>query len=257
MPSFDDLLHTRVSCEGNLWVVTIDRQHVQNALDIATNHELDRVFDAFVADSEATVAILTGAGASFCSGHDYAAMKDAGEAAMPRGGFGGLTRRVDNPKPIIAAVNGDALDEGFELALACDLIVANEDARFALQQAMWGRAPTEGGVQRLVRQMPLKKAMAALLTGAPISAAEGVLLGFVNDMTAFDQVVPVARQWARNMLRLSRQSLFAIKQAALQGTSHAPLAAALGTDAPELKTLLDSQEYAESVARILEQRGSG
>jgi len=254
MQTFGDLLHTKVSCEGQLWVITIDRPNAQNALDLAAHHELDRVFDAFVADAEASVAILTGAGSTFCNGHDYAALQNGGDTSLPRNGFAGLTRRFENPKPIIAAVNGDALDEGFELALACDLVVANEDARFAMQQALWGRAPTEGGVQRLVRQVPLKKAMAALLTGTPISASEGVLLGFVNDITAFDQVMVIARQWAQNVLRLSRQSVRAIKYAATHGQADTPLAAALGMENPELDALLASPEYAGSVARIVAER---
>jgi crotonobetainyl-CoA hydratase len=177
-------------------------------------------------------------------------------APLPASGFGGLTRRFDLPKPIVAAVNGDALDEGFELVLACDLVVANEDARFAMQQGLWGRAPVEGGVQRLVRQIPLKKAMAALLTGAPLSAAEGVLLGFVNDITGFDQVVPLARQWADRIQKLSPRSVRAIKQSAMLGLEKGSLAEACGAEYPELKALLDSKEYEDGVDRMLRARNA-
>lgn len=250
MSNLDALTSVKVQRENQLWVVTIERSSVQNALGASANQELSAVFDAFVADREATVAILTGSGAAFCSGHDYAGLDGNGALSLPPSGFGGLTRRWDNPKIVIAGVNGDALDEGFELALSCDLIIANEDARFALQQAFWGRAPVEGGVHRLVRQIPLKKAMAALLTGTPINASEGVLLGFVNDITGYDQVVPVAREWADRVKRLSPQSVRAIKQSAMHGLSHASIPAAMEARYSELDHLLQSREFAESVSRL-------
>lgn len=243
-----------VTRERGLWTVTMNREDAHNALNAAANRALADIFDAFNADPEATVAILTGNGAAFCSGHDYSELS-GGTAALPESGFGGLTRRPYNPKPVIAAVNGDALDEGFELALACDIIVANEDSRFALQQGFWGRAPLEGGVQRLVRQVPLKRALAAALTGAPITATEGVLLGFVNDITGFDQVLPLARDWAGRIQRVERQSAFAIQELAMQSIGE-PLALAQSAQYSEVERLIASPEYAESAARVVEGRAA-
>lgn len=246
----EKLASVKVSREPGVWVVTIDRPFVGNALDAAANRELAQVFDAFVADDEARVAILTGAGTIFCSGHDYAALDGRLVPDLPETGFGGLTRRPYMPKVVIGAVNGDALDEGFELALACDLVVANESARLSFQQALWGRAPTEGGVHRLVRQIPIKKAMGALLTATPITASEAVLLGLVNEMTRLDQVVPVAREWAARVQRLSPPSVKAIKQSAARGLRFPSAQEAMETTYPEVEGLLASQEYASSAAMI-------
>jgi enoyl-CoA hydratase/carnithine racemase len=248
MANLNELTRTNLSREGALWVVTIDCPQAQNALGPTANDELERIFDTFAADASARVAILTGTGPAFCSGRDY---DEERGGVLPASGFGGLTRRFDLPKPIIAAVNGDALDEGFELVLACDLVIANEDARFAMQQGLWGRAPVEGGVHRLVRQVPLKKAMAALLTGTPLSAAEGVLLGFVNDITGFDQVPALARQWAERILRLSPQSVLAIKESAMLGLDKASSSEACAAAYPELGKLLQSKDYDGGIDRML------
>lgn len=250
MIGLDSLVFTSLLREGAVWTVSIARPEQANVLNHRANVELEAVFDAFVSDGEASVAILTGSGSVFCAGHDYAAARTRGRLEVSASGFGGLTRRRGNSKPIIAAVNGDALDEGFELALACDIIVANEDARFAMQQLLWARAPTEGGVHRLMRQIPPRKAMAALLTGAPITAAEGVLLGFVNDITSRDQVLSLAAEWALRLCKASRQSLFAIKEMAAMGEQAPSLAAAMEGSYPELQRLHATAEHAASIERL-------
>lgn len=240
---------TSVVREGGVWTVTMNRADVRNALNAAAHRELASTFAAFDSADDASVAILTGAGSIFCVGHDDDALRGLADEPLPEGGFGGLTRRPYNRKPIIAAVNGDAFDEGFELALACDVVVANEDARFALRQGLSGRAPLEGGIHRLMRQIPQKRALAAALTGATISASEGVLLGFVNDITGFDQVLPLARDWAARIRRLPHQAVLAIQQLAMQGAAEPSVAAALRAEYSEAGKLLGSAEYARSTAR--------
>jgi enoyl-CoA hydratase/carnithine racemase len=112
-----------------------------------------------------------------------------GKRGWDKGGFAGLTSRFDCDKPIIAAVNGVAMGGGFEIALACDLIIASENATFALPEPRVGLAALAGGVHRLPRQIGLKRAMGMILTARHVSAKEGLELGFVNE------VVPPAKRW--------------------------------------------------------------
>ena len=181
MPEF-----CKVEREERLWTITIDRPKVMNSLHPAANAELATVFDEFAADPAAWVAIITGEGdRAFSAGNDlkHTASGDGGLGIGPMG-FGGLTGRYDLVKPVIAAVNGVAMGGGFEIALACDLIVASEHALFALPEPRVGLAALAGGMQRLPRQIGLKRAMGMLLTGRRVSAAEGQELGFVG----FDSV---------------------------------------------------------------------
>jgi len=183
----------RVQREGHLLVVTLDRPQVRNALHRAASDELDRVWTQYETDPELRVAILTGAGdKAFSAGYDMrepsaTAADQQGLAFLahrhPRG-LGALTLRYDMPKPLIAAVNGFALGGGFELALACDIIVAAEHAEFGLPEPRVGRMALEGGIHRLARSMPLKAAMGLLLTGRRISAPDAYRTGLVNEVVA-------------------------------------------------------------------------
>ena len=169
--------------EGHLLIVTLDRPDVLNALHPPANRELAKAFDDFAADPELWVAILTGAGRGFCAGNDLKHQASGGDmSGQPATGFAGLTGRTDLPKPVIAAVNGVAMGGGFEIALACDLIIASEDATFALPEPRVGLAALAGGIHRLPRQIGLKNAMGMLLTGRRVSAEEGQRLGFVNEV---------------------------------------------------------------------------
>src|SRR5262245_56088831 len=184
--------YTKTEREGRLFLVTINRPEVLNALHPMANAELSDAFDEFAADPELWVALITGAGdKAFSAGNDlkYHAGLRAKTGDRPRSpakGFGGLTNRHDLDKPVIAAVNGVAMGGGFEIALACDIIIASEHARFALPEPRVGLAAGAGGMQRLARQIPLKQAMGMMLTGRHVSAQEGFQLGLVNE------VVPLA-----------------------------------------------------------------
>ena len=133
---------------------------------------------------------------------------------MPASGFGGLTSRWDLDKPVIAAVNGVAMGGGFEIALACDIIIASENARMALPEPKVGLAALAAGVHRLPRQIGLKRAMGMMLTGRHVQAQEGYELGFVTAVAQEGEALSEARRWAEMILECSPMSIRATKQAA-------------------------------------------
>jgi enoyl-CoA hydratase/carnithine racemase len=144
----------------HITLVTIERPERMNALHPPGNAELGEMFDDFAADPDAWVAIITGRGErAFSAGNDLRYQAEGGERVpMPRG-FGGLTSRFDLSKPVIAAVNGVAMGGGFEIALACDIIIASDNALFALPEPRVGLAALAGGLHRLPRQIGTKQAL--------------------------------------------------------------------------------------------------
>lgn len=161
--------------------VTINRPEVRNALNPAANQELENIFNAYEKDKDLWVAILTGAGEeAFCAGNDLKAMASREPFWVPQTGFAGLTARTGRCKPVIAAINGAALGGGLEIALACDIVVAADHAVLGLPEVRMGLFAGAGGIQRISRQIGLKKAMEMLLTGVPVTAADALDLGLVN-----------------------------------------------------------------------------
>jgi len=147
-----DLKFSVVTRKGAITIVTLSRPEVYNALHTDAHFELNKVFDDFSADPGQWVAIVTGAGdKAFCAGNDLKWQAAGGKRGWDTGGFAGLTSRFDCDKPIIAAVNGVAMGGGFEIALACDLIIASENAMFALPEPRVGLAALAGGLHRLPR----------------------------------------------------------------------------------------------------------
>ena len=251
------LTFCRVEHEGPLMVVTLNRPEVLNALHAPAHAELAAVFDDFAADPAQGVAIVTGAGErSFCVGNDLKHLAGGGSNERPASGFGGLTFRFDLDKPIIAAVNGLALGGGFEIALACDLIVASSSAEFALPEPRVGLAALAGGVQRLVRQIGSKQALGMLLTGRRVSADEGRVLGFVNEVTAPGDTLSAARRWAERILECSPHSIRATKQAAARGLDEPSLPAAMRAqfDYPAVKALFASGDAIEGPLAFAQKR---
>jgi crotonobetainyl-CoA hydratase len=191
-------MSVHVARHGALYQVTLDRPKA-NAIDAATSRALYVAFRAFQDDPEARVAILTGAGDRFFSaGWDLkaAAEGEGGDADHGPGGFAGVTEFFDLDKPVIAAVNGLALGGGFELALACDLIVAAEGAEFALPESGLGLVANAGGVQRLPRRIAPALAMELLLTGRRVGAEEALRLGLVNRLAPLGSLMSAAREYA-------------------------------------------------------------
>lgn len=221
--------HILTSADGGIFTITLNRPEKLNAITPAMHMALEKAFDRFSADDALHVCIVTGAGPrAFCAGSDLGAF-DA-NSPYPRAGYAGLAERFDLVKPVIAAVNGLALGGGFELALACDLIVAADSAVFGLPEPKVGLIAIGGGIHRLVRQTGLKRAMDILLTGRNVSAGEGQELGFVN------RVVPQG------------DALAAALELAAQIIANAPLAVRLtkalahwGLDQPSLADALEGQ----------------
>ncbi len=251
-----DFEYCKTERDGRILTVTINRPEVMNALHPMANQELAGVFDAFVADPDQWVAIITGAGErAFCAGNDlkFQASGGRGRTAMPETGFAGLTARFDNPKPVIAAVNGVAMGGGFEIALACDLIIASEQAVFALPEPRVGLAALAGGIHRLPRQIGLKNAMGMLLTGRRVGAQEGRELGFVNEVVPHDQLMKSARAWAEQILECAPLSVRASKQAALAGLETGLQQAVVG-QYEQLRRMLKSEDFIEGPRAFAEKR---
>jgi enoyl-CoA hydratase/carnithine racemase len=244
--------------EGRLLVVTIDRPEVMNALHPPANRALAAAFDRFAADPALWVAIITGSGErAFCAGNDLKYQAGGGDmSGQPRSGFGGLTSRFDLDKPVIAAVNGVAMGGGFEIALACDLLIAADNATFALPEPRVGLTAFAGGMHRLPREIGLKQAMGMMLTGRRVGGEEGKALGFVNDVAPQGDALARAKAWAAQILECGPLSVRATKQAALRGLAEPSLEAALRNQHsyPGLRTLFASKDYVEGPLAFAQKR---
>lgn len=218
----------KVERDGKLTTITINRPDVMNSLHPPANFELAKVMDEFAADPDQWVAIITGAGdKAFSAGNDLKYQAAGNPITVPPTGFAGLTSRFDLTKPVIAAVNGLAMGGGFEIALACDIIVAAETAIFALPEPRVGLAALAGGLHRLPREIGTKRALGMILTGKRVSAAEGMALGFVNDVCKPGEAVTAAKKIASQILECSPMSVRASKQAVYRGLTEPSLEAAI------------------------------
>ncbi len=249
-----ELEFIRYEKRNRIAYVTINRPEVMNALHPPANDELSRVWDDFAADPETWVAILTGAGdKAFSAGNDLKYTALHGMPRMPTGGFGGLVSRFDLWKPLIAAVNGFALGGGLEIALACDIMVAAEHARFGLPEPRVGLMAAAGGVHRLPRHIPLKVAMGMMLAGRQIPAAEASRLGLVNEVVPAADLLPAAERWANAILECSPLAVQATKQCATEGLGK-PLAEAMMTSFPAMQRLFSSADAIEGPRAFAEKR---
>lgn len=250
-----------VERDGPITIVTINRPESMNALHPMANEELGEVFDAFQADPDQWVAILTGAGdKAFCSGNDLKftakAMARGEDVRTPVRGFAGLTSRWNLTKPVIAAVNGVAMGGGFEIALACDLIVASDNAVFALPEPKVGLAALAGGLLRLPREIGLKQAMGIILTGRHVSASEAAGLGFVNEVVEQQELIAAAWRWAQDIIACSPMSVRASKETVYRGLDEADLQTAYSEQLryPALQALFRSQDIKEGPLAFAQKR---
>jgi enoyl-CoA hydratase/carnithine racemase len=254
--------HVLYEKKGHLAYITINRPEVMNALHAEANLELSEVFTDFKEDDNAWIAILTGAGErAFSAGNDLKATAAAtarGESMAARPPtdkplyFGGVIG-LQCSKPIIAAVNGVAAGGGFEIALACDLIIASENARFALPEPRVGLVAAAGGMHRLPQQLPLKVAMGLLLTGKWLSAQDAARFGLVNEVVPADQLITTAERWANEILECSPLSVRLTKESVLAGLA-LPVEKAMEGDHERMKILLASQDFREGPRAFAEKR---
>ena len=247
----------RVDREGPVTTFTLNRPEVMNALHSPAHFELDDAFNAFAADPDQWVGIVTGAGdRAFSAGNDLKHQATGGDMKSPPSGFAGLTSRFDLTKPLIAAVNGVAMGGGFEIALACDLIVAADTATFALPEPRVGLAALAGGLHRLPRMIGQKQALGMILTGRRVGAAEGQALGFVNEVVPQADLMAAARRWAAQICELSPMSIRASKEAVYKGLDEPTLEAAIkGQNRyPAVSALFKSEDFVEGPMAFAQKR---
>ncbi|WP_157219200.1 enoyl-CoA hydratase-related protein [Flavisphingomonas formosensis] len=243
---------------GPVTTITLNRPEVMNAINIEMHHELQAAFDAFAADPDQFACVVTGAGdRAFCAGSDLKAAAAGGiPAAYPRNGYAGLIERFDCPKPFIAAVNGVALGGGFEVALACDIIVASDRASFGLPEPLVGAVALGGGLHRLARQMPLKQAMGAILASRRIGAEEGLRMGFVNEVVPAADLAAATQRWVDDIVRASPVAVRTSKAVVTRGLAEPSVESAMRhqKDYPEFVAWRASEDAREGPRAFAEKR---
>ncbi|MBP2367745.1 acetyl-CoA acetyltransferase [Pseudonocardia parietis] len=251
----DDYEHVLVRRDGHLLEVTINRPQARNSLHPAANDELDEIFDAYFADPDLWVAILTGAGdKAFSAGNDLVYSASGKPMWVPKNGFAGLTGRRDMTKPVIAAVNGFAMGGGCEIALACHLVVADDTATFALSEVKVGLVAGAGGLVRLPRTVPPTVATEMILTGRRITAAEAREYGLANRVVAAGTALEGARVLAAEILDGSPTSVRVSLQIMNETAGIADTVDAATHPSSALDDLLLSEDSVEGVTAFAQKR---
>ena len=255
----------RVVRREHVLEVTLDRPKV-NAIDHAVSRKMGEAFLMLRDDPDLRVGIVTAAGERiFSAGWDLKAV-DRGETQLDEwwtenedipGGFAGLTELWDLNKPVIAAVNGLAVGGGFELAIACDLIIAADHAEFALPEMPLGIIPDAGAIQRLPRRIPYNVAMEMLLLGRRMSAAEAAHYGLVNAVVPGGEPMNKARAWADQLAESAPLALQTVKEVlrAIEGDTIEQAFQSIRTgDLPIYRQMLRSEDAKEGVRAFVEKR---
>ena len=243
-----------VEKNNHVMTVRINRPDRLNALHPPANAELGEVFDDFAADEDMWVAIITGEGRGFSAGNDLRYQAEGGERMPVPMGFGGLTSRFDMNKPVIAAVNGVAMGGGFEIALACDLIIASEKAMFALPEPKVGLAALAGGLNRLPRQIGSKRALGMILTGRHVTAQEGMELGFVNEVVTHEELMDAANRWAAQIVECAPLSIRASKEVVYASLDTASLEDSMRAKYDAVAAMVGSEDFIEGPKAFAEKR---
>lgn len=242
----------RVARHGAVWVVTIDRPAVRNAIDRATSEALAAAMDQLDADPTLSVGILTGAGGNFCTGMDLKAFLRGERVELPGRGLAGI---VQTPpvKPLIAAVEGYALAGGCEMALACDLIVASEAAQFGIPEVKRGLIAGSGGLLRLPRRIPPQIAMELALTGDLLPATEARQWGLVNRLVPAGQALEAALALAERIAANGPMAVRVAKQVVSESPSW-PAHETWGRQNALLETVINSEDAKEGALAFAEKR---
>ena len=250
-----DLIVTQ--SDGGIFRITINRPDKMNALTPEMHTGLEAAFNHFAADAALQVCVITGAGdRAFCAGSDLTGFKADGGSPYPPSGYAGLAQRFDLDKPVIAMVNGLCLGGGFELALACDMIVASQSAVFGLPEPKVGLIAIGGGIHRLVRQVGLKQAMGPLLTGRNIPAEEGLRMGFVSEVAAPDALDDTVTALCRQIVANAPLAVRLTKELAMWSLDQPSLEHALAGQAqhPAYRRWQQSEDAVEGPKAFAEKR---
>ena len=246
---------SRLTVDGGVATLIIDRTDRLNSLHPAAHHELSDQFYRAAAMDDVRVVIVTGAGdRAFCTGYDLRDNLETGVVELAATGFAGFNGRTDYPLPVIAAVNGMAMGGGFELALACDFIVASRTAVFALPEPKVGWPALGGGLQRLPRAVGMKRAMDIILTGRTVDAQEAHAIGLVSEIVDPADLMDAARRWAAQIVACAPLAI-ACSREVVYGAFDMPLAEALDiANFASAQQVMDSEDGVEGKRAFVERR---
>ncbi len=243
----------RYEKKDHIVTITFDRIEALNSFDLEMIQAFNRALVDFRDDPEARVLIITGAGErAFSTGIDIKALLPAIRSrtlVLPPS----IMRGLEIWKPIIAAVNGMALGGGLEVALACDIRIASNNATFGTPEVSLGVIPSGGGTQRLGRLVPRAKAAELLLMGTPIDANEAYRIGLVNKVVPFPQLMPTAQEWATRIATNGPLAVRAAKEAMVRGLNMT-LEEGLRVEETLTESLLMSEDFQEGIKAFGEKR---
>lgn len=235
-------------------IVRINRPEARNALSMDLRHELADAFHALAGDDAVKAVVLTGSDRDFAAGADIRSMMGVGAVEMYQRHTERLWAAIgDFPRPVIAAIRGNALGGGLELAMNADIIIAGESANLGQPEVRLGIMPGAGGTQRLIRAVGKFQAMRLCLTGETITAAEALTWGLVSAVVPDDEVLTEATRMAKRIAHLPTVAVEHIKEALLLGED-APLSTALALERKSLQVLFSSEDKEEGMAAFVERR---
>ncbi|MBI4190191.1 MAG: enoyl-CoA hydratase/isomerase family protein [Betaproteobacteria bacterium] len=251
-------MSVQVSVDNYIATVVLDRPAAMNSVDQEMRQELHQTWERIRSDEDIRVAIITGAGEkAFCTGSDLKKTMPTQETfaqqIYAKSSSSALTAGLDFDKALIAAINGYAIGGGMELALACDIRIASDNAQFALSEVKIGSVPGTGGTQRLPRAVGLSDAMLMLLTGDRIDAQEAYRIGLVSRVVPAAQLMPAALEIAAKIAANAPLSVRAIKRLVRQGMDM-PLAHAIDVERYALGLLYNTEDRIEGRKAFAEKR---
>jgi len=252
----------KVIIDQHVTRIIMNRPEVLNAINQGMHNELQDAFDRFAADDAQYLGVIAGAGErAFSAGSDLKSIANSGSSRIsphiyPISGYAGLIERFELDKPLIAAVDGVAVGGGFEIALACDIIIATRRSCFGLPEPKVGAVALGGGMHRLARQIGLKQAMGLILTGDLVDAAEGYRLGFVNTVVDPEKLEETIQNWCDRILRCAPLAIIASKQAVMRGLDEPSLEAAMREQQayPGFKKWYSSEDLQEGTRAFASKR---
>ena len=241
-----------LECLDGIAVITMNRPNARNAVNGAMAVQLAAAFQELDDRPDLHTAVLTGAGGTFCAGMDLKAFRTGERSTVEGRGFAGLVERPPN-KPLIAAVEGHAVGGGFEIVLACDLVVAGRSASFGLPEVRRGLVAAGGGLLRLPRRIPYHQAMELALTGQPMGAPRARALGLVNQIADDGQALAVARRLAALVGANAPLAIAATKRIVHQSTDW-PSEEAFACQDLIVEPVRQSQDAREGTAAFVQKR---